>query len=347
MVLPTTYASVLGLLLLSFFCLGLWPVLFRKTGPQWRFELFYFDFAVGALLFAVIAAFTFGTFGSEMAFSDRMLVAGRTSQVMALAAGFVFNLGNMLLVAAISLLGISPACLLSIGVATIVASLYNFRADNIFQLIGGMVLMLVALVLGSAASSLRDAATAKPVKTPPPSGRKPAAKTKGRRTTKGILIALLSGIPFGLFFPLFTRGEAGDFGLGPYAAVLLFMAGLTLSAIIFNFYFMNIAIEGGAIQFSAYFRGNAGQHFLGFASGATFAIGALAAVLGFSAPASLDVSAWLRVVLPMGSVLVAVLSGLLLSKGFRAGAKNARLSMWFATVLLAGALALATAGLSR
>jgi glucose uptake protein len=348
LVLPTTYASALLLLLLSFFCLGLWPSLFKRSGAQWRFELFYFDFAIGALLLSVIAAFTFGTFGSEMAFSDRMLVAGRSAQAWAGAAGFLFNLGNMLLVAAISLLGISAAFPLAIGLALIIESFYNFRADNIFLLVSGVVLFILAIVLDGTACRLRDFVMPKPQakgapKTVPPT----PSKKKALRTTKGIILALLGGVALGLFYPVFTKGTAGDFGLGPYAGVLLFSIGMMLSTIVFNFYFMNIAIEGGAIQLNAYFRGKPRQHFLGFAAGAMWATGALAATLAATAPSDIAISTQLRILLPLASAILAVFSGLLLWKEFGGATPNARVSIGLAAVFFSAALVLAGLGLAR
>ena len=336
------------LLLLSFFCLGLWPSLFKSCGAQWRFELFYFDFAVGALLLSVIAAFTIGTFGSEMAFSDRMLVAGRSAQAWAGAAGFLFNLGNMLFLAAVSLVGISAAFPLAIGLALAIESFYNFRANNIFLLVSGVVLILLAIVLDGSACRLRDLVIPKlPVKGAPKPVPPAASKKKARRTTKGLILAALSGIPLGLFYPLFNKGMAGDFGLGPYAGVLLFSIGMIVSTIIFNFYFMNIAIEGGAIQLSAYFRGRPRQHFLGFAAGAMWAAGALAAMLAAAAPS--DVAIWteLRILFPLASAILAVLWGFLIWKEFRATTTNARVSIALATVFFAAALALVAFGLAR
>jgi glucose uptake protein len=347
LVLPTTYVSALLVLLLSLVCLGLWPNLFKRSGAQWRFELFYFDFAFGALLLSVVAAFTFGTLGSEMAFSDRMLVAGRSAQVWVVAAGFLFNLGNMLLLAATSLLGISAAFPLGIGLALIIGSFLNFRADNILPLIAGIVLMLLALVLDGTACRLRDFVRAKSPKAAPGSRSLVPPKTKTRRTTKGLIVGALSGIPLGLFYPLFAKRVAGEFGLGPYAGVLLFSIGIMLSTIVFNFYFMNIAIEGGAIRFHSYFGGKASQHFLGFAAGANFALGALAAALEMTAPTDVGLSAQLRVVVPLASVLLAVLSGLLVWNEFPSGARNARFSIALTTVFFAGALALVGTGLAR
>jgi glucose uptake protein len=332
---------------LAFFCLGLWPNTFKSTGAQWRFELFYFDFAIGAMLFALIAAFTFGTLGSEMAFDDRMLVAGRSAQVWVIAAGFLFNLGNMLFVASISLLGVSAALPLSAGLALIIASLFNFRAGNIVFLISGIVLLLVSLVLDGTACRLRDLGVPAAVKGSPKPIARAAPKAKSRRTTKGILIALLSGIPLGLFYPLFTRGEAGDFGLGPYAGVLLFCVGVIVATIICNFYFMNIAIEGGAIPFNAYFRGQASQHFLGFAGGALWAAGALATAVGLSAPSGVGLSAPLRLLVPLASVLLALLCGLWIWKEFPAKSKNARICIGVTVVVFGCGLAFAGAGLGR
>src|SRR5579875_4114249 len=126
MILPTTYVSALLLLIFSFLCLGTWANTFRLSGTRWRFELFNIDFAVGAILISVIAAFTLGTLGSDLAFSDRMLVAGRTAQAFLVGAGFIFNLGNMLLLAAVSMIGFASAFPLSIGLALVVTSLFHF-----------------------------------------------------------------------------------------------------------------------------------------------------------------------------------------------------------------------------
>ena len=345
MVLPTTYASALLLLLVSLVCFGSWPNALKLSGPGWRFELFYFDFAVGALLLAVIAAFTFGTFGSEMAFNDRILVAGRSAQAFVIASGFLFNLGNMLLLAAISLLGMSAAFPITIGMALLVASLWNFRADNILFLIAGLVLLLLTLVLGGSACRLRDYAS--PQSTKAPSKSKAPSRSKAHKTNKGLMVAILGGIPLGLFYPLFARGAAGEFGLGAYAGILLFCIGLLISTIVFNFYFMNIAIEGGALAFTAYFRGNLRQHLLGFIAGAAWAVGALAAALACLTSSQTEVPLWLTIVLPLASVVLAFFWGTLAWKEFPARSKNARVAVSFTLLFYVGALALVTTGLAR
>lgn len=345
MVLPTTYGTAILLLILSLVCLGSWANMLKFSGSQWRFELFYFDFAIGTVLLALIAAFTFGTFGSEMAFNDRILVAGRTAQAYALAAGFLFNLGNMLLLASVSLLGISAAFVLSGAVALFVGCCFDFSANNILFLVCAMALLFVTLVLGVSACRLRDLVLRKSA--PSKSGPKPAGKRRMKKTSKGLLTAILGGIPLGLFYPLFNRATAGEFGLGPYAGILLFSVGLLISTIVFNFYFMNIAIEGAPLAFTSYFRGNLRQHLLGFAAGAMWAIGALAAALALSTQSTTGVSLVLAIVLPVASVVLAALWGLTAWREFPGTAKNARVAFAFTAVLFVGALALVGNGLAR
>jgi len=343
LVLPTTYASALLLLLLGFVCLGSWANTFRLAGARWRFELFYFDFAIGALLLAVVAAYTFGTLGSDLAFSDRMLVAGRAAQAYVMAAGFIFNLGNMLLVAAISLIGMSAAFPLSIGVALIIVAFFDFTPGNVLFLVGGIVLMVPALLLDGVASRSRDVPQVNPTKTP----HRSLQKAKGRKTTKGVALGIVSGILLGCFYPVASKGMAGDFGLGPYAGSLLFCLGVLASTLMFNFYFMNIAIEGGPIRLNAYFTGQARQHFLGFGGGALWALGALATSLAISSPSQTGLNRSLGFILPLASVLLAMLWGAMRWKEFATAPKSAKVCISLTAVLFTCSLVLFGFGTPR
>src|SRR3954452_8981327 len=108
MILPTTYAAAMLLTVLSMICWGSWANTFKLT-RKWRFELFYFDYTFGVLLAAIIAALTFGSMGDGMSFVDNLQITGKKQIALALVAGAVFNLANMLLVAAISIAGLSVA----------------------------------------------------------------------------------------------------------------------------------------------------------------------------------------------------------------------------------------------
>src|SRR5579863_3385065 len=109
MTLPQTYVASLVLIVLSMICWGAWANTFKMAG-NWRFELYYFDFAIGVMLTAAVAAFTFGTLGSDgFQFMDDLMQTGKRNIFTGFLAGIVFNLGNMLLMAAISVAGMAMA----------------------------------------------------------------------------------------------------------------------------------------------------------------------------------------------------------------------------------------------
>src|ERR1051326_2359406 len=101
MTLPHTYLAALLLTLLSMVCWGSWANTYKLAG-KWRFELFYFDYAAGVLLGATILALTFGSFGEDgFSFVDNMALSSKRFWIYGFTGGVVFNLANMLLVAAI------------------------------------------------------------------------------------------------------------------------------------------------------------------------------------------------------------------------------------------------------
>ena len=338
MVLPTTWLSAILLLALSFFLLGSWANTFKATGSRWRFELFSIDFAVGALIVAVIAVYTLGTLGSDLSFSDRMLVAGRTNQALGIMAGAVFALGNMLFLAAISLLGISAAFPLCIGSAVLIGALFQIRSAQPLWLAIGLALLICGVVLAIVAIRIDKASVRAPA--PKPGIRAPERKPS--RGGKGIIVGVIAGIVLGCFFPIMQRGTSGDFGLGPYAGLLLIAIALLVSTLVLNLYFMNIAISGVPIGFNAYFTGLPRQHFLGFGGGALWAIGMLAAGLAMSVSANVELDAALRIFIPLASVALAVFWGFVKWKEFRATPKSGRVRtlLLMSTVVFLGGIAL-------
>ncbi|HEX4749735.1 MAG TPA: hypothetical protein VH302_09355 [Bryobacteraceae bacterium] len=374
MILPATYLAVLVLLVVSLFCLGTWINTFKAAGPKWGFELFSMDFSAGALIVVVIAAYTLGTLGSDLPFSDRLLVAGKTNQVLAILSGAVFNLGNMLLLASVSLIGISVAFPLSIGVALIVSGCFHYRADNISYLVGGSVLALITVVLELRAARLREAArpAQKPVlpvaagqvnpatatvaaasRTAPlktssghshgnhsiGSQKGPEPKRMSRRSVRGITAGLIGGIALGFFVPILEDCVPGDIGLGPYAGMLLFGIGMFASTFAYNFYFLNITIEGNALTFASYFRGKRKQHLLGLLGGTICISGLLAATLGVQSSGSVDMPKLLSFLIPLLSIPLAVFYGAAFWKEWRV-ASHSRSAHLLAFVLFLCSLGL-------
>jgi hypothetical protein len=223
----------------------------------------------------------------------------------------------MLLLAAVSLLGMSAAFLLCIGSAVVVAALFQFGSAQGLWLIGGLALLVFAVVLDILAIRRRK----NPIRA---AGTRPGAKGPNKKapmSTRGIVVGIISGVVLGCFFPLLHRTFQGDFGLGPYAALLLVTIALLVSTLVLNLYFMNIAISGEPIGFNAYFTGLPQQHFLGFAGGAIWALGMLAQGLAMSAPAALDLDPRLVTILPLASVLLVVFWGVVKWKEYPGGAK--------------------------
>src|SRR5258707_658114 len=103
MILPQTSSVMFAVMVLSLLFLGTWASMFKAAG-KWRFELFYFDFAIGLMLAAAIFSFTFGDRGFDgFSFVDDLQQAGKRQWLFALLAGMIFNLGNMLMMGAMSL----------------------------------------------------------------------------------------------------------------------------------------------------------------------------------------------------------------------------------------------------
>ena len=150
MILPGSYFGVLTLLILGMLGWGLWANTFKATGNKWRFELFYFDFAVGVVIAAVILALTAGSLGFDgFSFTDDLRLAGKRQDLFGFMAGIIFNLGNMLLLGGVSMAGMAFAFPAGMGFALIVAACWNFALNpggNALFLFTGVAVVVAAIV---------------------------------------------------------------------------------------------------------------------------------------------------------------------------------------------------------
>jgi glucose uptake protein len=311
MILPASYAATLLLTILTMICWGSWANTTKLTG-KWRFELFYFDYAFGVLLAALIAAFTFGSMGEELSFLDNLSIAGKRQIAYGLAAGTVFNLANMLLVAAISIAGLAVAFPVGIGLALVIGVIWSYAlkpAGNPAMLFGGSALVVVAIIVDSLAYRAHAASRPAP------------AKGKPRGSLKGIVISLIAGLLMGSFYPLVELGKAGEVGLGPYAIAVVFAVGVFVSTLVFNIYFISLPIEGEPIEISRYLTGTSKQHLLGIAGGLIWALGTIANFAAASAPRSVNVGPAISYAIGQGATMVSALWGVLVWKEF-AGATS-------------------------
>ena len=305
MLLPTTYLAALLLTILSMVCWGSWANTTKLTG-NWRFELFYFDYSFGVLLAAVVAAFTFGSMTDELNVMDNFLIASRMRMLAGFAGGVVFNLANILLVAAITVAGLAVAFPIGIGLALVIGVIWNYilkPAGNPVLLFGGVALVMAAIVLDAMAYRAHESC-------------KPGAAQKKRNTVLGIVLSLVAGVLMGTFYPLVEIGKATDFGLGPYAIALVFAAGVFLSTFFFGTVMMNVPVEGFPISPLMYFSGTLKQHSLGVLGGIIWAVGAISNFVAASAPPEVNVSPAMSYAMGQGATMISALWGLLLWKEF-------------------------------
>ena len=345
MLIPQTYAAALILIVLSMICWGSWANTFKLAG-KWRFELFYYDYSLGVLLAAIIAAYTFGSMGDDLSFSDNLIVAGKRNMAWAVAGGVVFNLANMLLVAAISVAGLAVAFPVGIGLALVVGVVWNYFLNpqgNPVLLAVGVVLVVGAIVV-DALGYASHAGGKSPASAPAGKGKLKAPPPKaGGVGLKGISLSLISGALMGSFYPLVEMGKGSGVdaaGLGPYAVAFMFALGVFFSTFIFNLYFLNLPVQGEPLSMFTYFQGTLKQHALGIAGGLLWCTGAIANFTAASAPKSVEVGPAVSYAIGQGATMVSALWGLLVWKEFAGASPKVRLMLGAMLLLFIGGLVL-------
>src|ERR1700683_1080696 len=148
MFVPTTFHVALLMTVLSTVCWGSFANTFKVT-KNYRFELYYWDYGVGIFLISVVLAFTMGSHaGGPSAFLANLHQATATSLWYAAIGGFVFNIANVLLIAAIEMVGLAIAFPLAIGIALVEGTVVSYLihpAGNATLLFAGVGMALVAV----------------------------------------------------------------------------------------------------------------------------------------------------------------------------------------------------------
>lgn len=354
MTLPGSYVYTLLLLIVSMLCWGSWANTFKVAG-KWRFELFYFDFAVGVFIVALITSFTFGMLGIDgFSVMDDLSLAGKRQDMFAFAAGCIFNLANMLLMGAIAVAGMSVAFPIGIGLALIIGVIISYfihPVGNPILLGCGCLAILGAIVLDAkawsaySANKVRRAADAAAVAAAA-AAADPGAKTvvkkkksaKSAATGKGIALAVAGGVLMGLFYPIVELAKEGENGLGPYTIGLLFALGVLLSTFVLNLFFMNLPVQGQPIEFSEYFKGKPNQHLLGVLGGGLWFVGAISNFVAARAEGPALVGPAASYAMGQGATLISALWGLFVWKEFADAEPNVRMLLGVMLILFVAGL---------
>lgn len=328
MYVPDTYSLALLFMIGSMICWGSWANT-MKLCPGYRFQLFYWDYIIGLFVGVAAWGFTFGTLGSTgLPFVRELAHAHPAAVFAALVSGALFNIANILLVAAIEVAGMAVAFPVGIGFALVVGAVgsYLFSPQgNPWLLFGGIALVLTAIVCDSMAYREREAAN----------------KTGNRR---GLILSLVSGALMGSFYPVVSRAMTGPEGLTPYAVALPFVVGVALCALPLNYLFMRKPIDGGA-QTSMHDYGKAPSrwHLAGVLGGAIWASGA---ILNFVASRVHFVGPAISYSIGQGATMVSACWGVFIWHEFRSPTpRMRRLLFWMFVSFLAGLTAIAIAPL--
>lgn len=334
MVTVHNYALAVLLCVLTMTCWGSWSNTQKLAARTWRFELFYWDFVTGLLLFSALAALTFGSLGpAGRPFLADLAQADRASVLSALLGGTVWNLGNLLLVAAIAVAGMAVGFPIGGGLAWVVGIVFNYvlmaLAGGEAQKKPGVLFLGVAVIVAAILLSMA-------------AYRRLAGATK-KPEAKGILLSVGAGLLIAFFYGLVVRSidrhfVAGGTGrLMPLTAAFLFSLGAFLTTFVFNPIFMRKPVEGPPVAMADYWKGSLGTHLTGALGGAIWSLGLTSSFLavGAAGPA-------VSYALSNAAPVVAILWGVLAWKEFaQAPPGTSRLLAWMFLCYLAG-LALIT-----
>ncbi|MBR2962120.1 MAG: multidrug DMT transporter permease, partial [Alistipes sp.] len=112
---------------ITMFCWGSWGNTQKLAGKTWRYELFYWDYVIGMVLFALLLGFTMGSIGDEgRPFVADLSQAQLSSVLWIVLGGVIFNASNIMLSASVSLAGLSVAFPLGCGLALVLGVINNY-----------------------------------------------------------------------------------------------------------------------------------------------------------------------------------------------------------------------------
>jgi len=257
MFVPTTFLVALIMTILSTVCWGSFANTFKLT-KHYRFELYYWDYALGIFLISVILALTMGSSsGDPNAFLANLHSASPANVVYAMIAGFIFNIANVLLIAGIDIVGLAVAFPISIGIALVEGVVLSYaiqpKGNARFLGLGVAMAVLAVILVGQSYAQLQGPGTRVP--------------------RKGVIVCIVSGLLMGTFAPFVTRAMTSARVLTPYSTAVLFTLASFLCCFVFNTILMKKPLVGKPISFSAYFKAPAAYHALGLLGGATWGVG--------------------------------------------------------------------------
>jgi glucose uptake protein len=309
-------------------CWGSWANTL-KLCPGYRFQLFYWDYVIGLIAGAIVWGSTFGSLGStgKMFYVD-IAQAGLRPILLAAASGAIFNIANLLLVAAIDIAGLAVAFPIGIGLALVIGAVSSYLIlpkGNPILLFGGIALVVAAIVFDATAYRQRE-------------------EDRPAMSRRGIVISLIAGVLMGCFYPFVSKAMTGGDALGPYAAVLFFAIGVAACSIPVNYLLMRMPLDGRVpASMTGYWKASLRWHLWGIVGGALWCTGAIS---NFVASQAHAVGPAVSYSIGQGATMISACWGVFVWREFSSASSRAKTYLfWMFVLFLVGLTLVALAPL--
>lgn len=314
MIVIQNYSIAILFSVMAMICWGSWANTQKMAAKTWRFELFYWDLVLGIVLMSLFAAFTFGSVGSQgRTFMADLGQADLSSIIFAVLGGILWNMGNILLVAAIAIAGMAIAFPIGGGIAWILGIVINYILILLSGQSGterptvlwiGVIIIISAIVLSG---QIYDR----------------ISKERKQPSRKGIRLSVLAGLFIAFFYgfvvksldPEFVAGGTGN--LTPYTGIVFFALGIVLSTLIINPIIMRKPIVGEPVSMKLYWKGSLREHSAGVLGGMIWMLGM---VVSFMAVGAANPA--ISYALSNAAPVVAILWGIFVWKEFKGAPKG-------------------------
>ena len=310
------YMLAVVLCFVTMLCWGSWANTQKLAGKTWRYELFYWDYVIGILLFSIFLGFTLGSVGDAgRSFVDDLRQITFDNYLSAFIGGVLFNLANILLSAAVSMAGLTVAFPLGVGIALVLGVFVNYFGEpkgNPMILFLGVALVMIAIIVNAIASGKMS-------------------KGGGNTNKKGALIAIVAGVLMSFFYRFVAAAmdldnfESPTPGMAtPYSAFFIFSVGIFVSNFLFNTIVMRRPFVGSPVTYKEYFAGRPATHLVGIFGGVVWGLGtALSYIAAGKAGAAISYA------LGQGAPMVAALWGIFVWKEFRGAPRSVDILLAF------------------
>lgn len=310
-----SYTLAVILCFVTMLCWGSWGNTQKLAAKSWRYELFYWDYVIGMVIFALLLALTLGSFGHDgEPFFKNIAHVSLANWGWIIIGGIIFNASNILLSASTSIAGLSVAFPLGVGIALVLGVVNNYivnHTGNPALLAIGVALVVIAIICNGVAS-----------------GKKGESGISKADQKKGIILAVCAGLLMSFFSSFVMRGmgnvdavaDSAKFAAPyatPYTASVIFTLGVLLSNFLFNTIVMKKPFVGEPVTYKQYFAGNAKTHLVGMLGGAIWCLGtALSYITSKAAGPAISYA------LGQGAPMIAAIWGVFVWKEFKGSGKN-------------------------